>query len=431
LIREARPINGMESAADLPRTGSPLPPLVGEGFSRSPSQFEQSYRAKAKKTKTHIAPTLESLDESNPKFQNLRNLKQLYDSGFLTKTEYSERKSQLIDELTGTKSTLGESVSVASRLPSGSSAPDYLIKPRPPPDFSGVPSENAIKLEYDLAKKNWREKLVHVKLDPLPFARGGLRLVYHLQELEADEEDEEDQPGRSKEKGKVKEKKVKPSYVAKISMDPKDNQDREIYKRDVECQAIAKYYARKFNEYNPPKKVAFVKAWLYILENREGRPICGVERFIDGPYRKHNNNFGYVSEEERSTPQAFSHFTYECSGHELLICDVQGVGDMYTDPQVHTKDGKGYGKGNMGKKGMDEFLKTHRCNAVCRYLKLPAVNPQQQDLGTLPESRYMSYERVRVVVPLDAGSPESPLLKTRELSDNVAKPSHCCSCVIL
>lgn len=55
-----------------------------------------------------------------------------------------------------------------------------------------------------------------------------------------------------------------------------------------------------------------------------------MERFIDGPYRKHNNNFGYVSEEERNTPQAFSHFTYESSGHQLLCVDIQGVSDMYT-----------------------------------------------------------------------------------------------------
>ena len=47
------------------------------------------------------------------------------------------------------------------------------------------------------------------------------------------------------------------------------------------------------------------------------------------------NRFNY----SRNTPQAFSHFTYEYSNHTLLICDVQGVGDMYTDPQVHTIDG--------------------------------------------------------------------------------------------
>lgn len=39
--------------------------------------------------------------------------------------------------------------------------------------------------------------------------------------------------------------------------------------------------------------------------------------------------------------QAFSHFTFERSGHQLIVVDVQGVGDLYTDPQIHTADGKG------------------------------------------------------------------------------------------
>ena len=113
-----------------------------------------------------------------------------------------------------------------------------------------------------------------------------------------------------------------------------------------------------------------------------------MERFIAGPYRKHNNNFGYVSEDERNTPQAFSHFSYEVSSHKILVCDIQvscrcaspslcfeialshflslqGVGDLYTDPQIHSRDGQGFGKGNMGDKGFQKFLGAHRCNAIC------------------------------------------------------------------
>ncbi len=35
----------------------------------------------------------------------------------------------------------------------------------------------------------------------------------------------------------------------------------------------SKEFARKFNEYNPPKKVDFVMAWLLELIEREGRPL--------------------------------------------------------------------------------------------------------------------------------------------------------------
>lgn len=39
---------------------------------------------------------------------------------------------------------------------------------------------------------------------------------------------------------------------------------------------------------------------------------CGVEEFIDGPYRKHNNNFGFVDDNERSTPQVRIDWTVFC-----------------------------------------------------------------------------------------------------------------------
>lgn len=106
-----------------------------------------------------------------------------------------------------------------------------------------------------------------------------------------------------------------------------------------------------------------------------------------------------MSEEERNTPQAFSHYTYEASGRQILICDIQGVGDRYTDPQIHSHDGVGFGKGNMGERGVDRFLASHRCNAICRYLKLPNVGPSSShdEEGTMPSARYMSYQSVDVM----------------------------------
>ncbi len=56
---------------------------------------------------------------------------------------------------------------------------------------------------------------------------------------------------------------------------------------------------------------------------------------MDGEYKKYSNNDG-VTQYNRNTPQAFSHFTYEKSEHELVVVDVQGVEDWYTDPQIHT-----------------------------------------------------------------------------------------------
>ena len=300
------------------------------------------------------------LDDKTEAWQKLMNLKSLLSAGFITRTEYKDRKSQLIDEMTGTTLSANTASSIASTTLSSTrlryAAPNVpVIVPRGPPDFSVVLPERATKYTFDLVSRSWNATTVMVKLDPVPFSRGALRLVYHLQDLqEVLEEKEKDKGGAKGARGKqtaaaVEEQRegeetpslsghelehsrasslesdscsslstassvpsacsheeevhlslasplspltssahsaVPSTYVAKISMDPRDNEDREIYFRDVEMQTLAKYYAHLFNEYQPPKPVDFVKASILRLEEREGQPLCGVERYIDGTYRK-------------------------------------------------------------------------------------------------------------------------------------------------
>ena len=52
-----------------------------------------------------------------------------------------------------------------------------------------------------------------------------------------------------------------------------------------------------------------------------------------------------------------------------MITCIQGVGDVWTDPQFHT----GYktdefGKGNLEQMGIDGFFKSHKCNSICEFL---------------------------------------------------------------
>lgn len=113
------------------------------------------------------------------------------------------------------------------------------------------------------------------------------------------------------------------------------------------------------------------------------KPTCTMERHVEGDYVKYNDNWSWC-DEKRNTPQAFSHFTWEASGNKLLICDLQGVGDCWTDPQIHTTDGRGFGKGNAGLQGVRQFMKQHKCNGICRALKLQSVTGRvkQGDVGT-------------------------------------------------
>lgn len=47
--------------------------------------------------------------------------------------------------------------------------------------------------------------------------------------------------------------------------------------------------------------------------------LMHVEPYIIGDYKKYNNNWGYVSYDERNTPQAFSHFTAEYTKERYLV----------------------------------------------------------------------------------------------------------------
>lgn len=43
-----------------------------------------------------------------------------------------------------------------------------------------------------------------------------------------------------------------------------------------------------------------------------------------------------------------------------MVVDIQGVGDLYTDPQVHSVK-YSFGPGDMGPRGFRQFFRTHRC----------------------------------------------------------------------
>merc|ERR1712054_411147 len=87
---------------------------------------------------------------------------------------------------------------------------------------------------------------------------------------------------------------------------------------------------------------------------------------LPGEYVKYNDNDGHTEHEDEvhssewscaspstrcnalSAPpsqvaSAFCFFTHHISGGMLVITDIQGVGTFYTDPQIHTIDGGGFG----------------------------------------------------------------------------------------
>ena len=73
-------------------------------------------------------------------------------------------------------------------------------------------------------------------------------------------------------------------------------------------------------------QVDFFQTYIIEFKQRKDSPLYCVEHLIEGEYIKYNSNSGFVSDMNRLTPHAFSHFTFEMSQHQLIIVDIQGEG---------------------------------------------------------------------------------------------------------
>ncbi|KAF8055109.1 Eef2k [Scenedesmus sp. PABB004] len=274
-----------------------------------------------------------------------------------------------------------------------------------------LPMEVAVRHRYTAAGRHWVKDTVLVRMEGRPFAAGAMRECYALKKLSTFSS------------SVARDWRQAHNFVAKRYKRPVD---RGVYFADVVLQMDAKYLGDAYSKIpGVPKKVDFVQAALLEMRDRPGRPVLAVERLIEGAYVKYNSNSGYVAAPPlpgpdaaadaaagaaaaagaeggggggggallhspstvaaelalRHTPQTFSHFTFEFTKGAALCVDIQGVGDLYTDPQIHTLDGTGYGDGNLALRGMALFFRTHECNPLCGELGLRPFARCAQDVA--------------------------------------------------
>ncbi|XP_072289423.1 transient receptor potential cation channel subfamily M member 6 [Eucyclogobius newberryi] len=170
-----------------------------------------------------------------------------------------------------------------------------------------------------------------------------------------------------------------------------DNTALQLCLREIQQQRAAQKMMEVFNQIKPDDmhySPLFLDVQL-VHWHSNGQWLT-IERNISGDFRKFNNNTG---EEIRpccwleEMLLAFSHWTYEYSRREMLVLDLQGVGEELTDPTVIMADNHSggrdemlFGADNLGKTAISGFLHKHTCNACCQRLSLTNLSNKSNQI---------------------------------------------------
>ncbi|XP_036847247.2 transient receptor potential cation channel subfamily M member 6 isoform X3 [Manis javanica] len=162
--------------------------------------------------------------------------------------------------------------------------------------------------------------------------------------------------------------------------------------REIQQQRAAQKLIYTFNQVKP-QTIRYTPRFLevFLIYCHSANQWLTIEKYMTGEFRKYNNNNGDEIAPTNTLEElllAFSHWTYEYTRGELLVLDLQGVGENLTDPSVikpEDKQSRGmvFGPANLGEDAIRNFIAKHRCNSCCRKLRLPDLKRNDYSPGRI------------------------------------------------
>lgn len=120
----------------------------------------------------------------------------------------------------------------------------------------------------------------------------------------------------------------------------------------------------------------------------------------EGGEEREGNREGCECEENKLGECCPANWTYANS--HCMHTHTSGVGDLYTDPQIHTATAKEYGEANLGPKGMALFFSSHICSPLCEHLGLTQFDLSEAELERVRSSKWSQAQTSQTVVSSSA-----------------------------
>eukprot|EP00479_Gromia_sphaerica_P007132 TRINITY_DN2266_c0_g1_i1.p1 TRINITY_DN2266_c0_g1~~TRINITY_DN2266_c0_g1_i1.p1 ORF type:complete len:250 (-),score=45.92 TRINITY_DN2266_c0_g1_i1:122-871(-) len=193
------------------------------------------------------------------------------------------------------------------------------------------------------------------QIAPKPFAKGSLRLAYSATVTESDHKSDVVI--------------LKEYYHKEYRW-----QDRVRTFHEMEVGTIAQFLAKQFASKCRElvgKPIEFNTIRMIQFPIREGNDCYMMEPYLDAKFERFSNNAEYLNPApEFEIFQTFTHWTYIATNKKMMIVDLEGAvfvnKYVLTDPAIHAVDKLRFGKTNLGAKGMETFLKVHKCGNLCQ-----------------------------------------------------------------